>query len=1156
MPQSSTTRQCPGNRVRRKDSGPREVTLSPRDSEDEINGLRHQIERLHKDRRVSERETGDGFTLTAELRWKLNQLEKEKLQFTSKYNEEVSQYEAQVARLRAQVERGEAQRQTLEYDVAVARRDVAVERRKTEEKMRDLREHNLKLEGVISELHQRVCDVQRSLEITQKAREDDHQDLQTQLHERDGLLMSANAENHRLHADKSRLQTLIETDTLHQMKEEMERMKREIESDREKLKNTSADVQRSNDREDKLGADLQSALENVKVLEQNVESERVAQLESKFNSDIMQVKLKDLEDALGLEKSSHADAVSRLEMLNQKFSEVERAYTHEKGQSQHITHKLTQMEKDHIHMKTALDLELDQEKARSADMIGQLEKERAESLKLSIKLQEQERECTDRQQQINKVQRSLVCVQQSYDSVLCDIVELLQEYQQQGAAHTHHTEGDKANASAQLDILRRTLHNYKTQLQESVVVMQKLNHEMLVKDEKITELQKNTQECEARCVCVNKEVKRLRVCVADAAADVDRAQKDLRRLAHKLQDEKTQHTHTQSQMNTLQQQHQRDTQEKLSFLHELYQRLVAGCVLVTPAHSMLGSFSWGELSAMVQEHVDTLTSDLTTANQKVSCLESVCEGRSAALERVSEQLKQREEMWRQQRQDLDTHHAHTISQLQHTVQDLSSQLESAEGHVRCLELSQSEQEQEVRRLQKSVGREEACLLAACGVLAGCMRALRRQVCVLMWQKAVLQERVCEGEILRTDVNTLLHALTDAGVKGQPEARGLAARRFRRCVIAVLAAGRLRTLGQSSSVLFRVSVGYGGQPDVSVSDVTVREEEEDHRVMKTLNSSELLVRIHTCMEGIHQELRGTGDSVMSAVQSRCKKLFEWLLSDVDAQCCGHNGKGSLARRLGLGLHKLTTDQSTVHGYTNSKVLVASLQKHILQFTQRLHSAEVERRNLRLQLSRINRKDTHTACVSVQRFESVCSELRSALEREQCAQRLLHDQATQLQRLDFSMQQHTGEQLKNNQRLAHAVQSLSDTKRELKRKDQCLRSMEKHHNQSQQEKNQLQQTIKSTEEAVSAAAKNKESLMSYIKSVEDYLKEMREDIIQFRGVSSQDHVTLLLPDPPSIIRNPQTDACQSLVRCFLELFQLMVLKISSQGQEMSTSSPSRS
>lgn len=71
--------------------------------------------------------------------------------------------------------------------------------------------YNIELcSGVTSELHQRVCDLQRSLDITQKAREDDHQDLQTQLHERDRLLLNTNAENDRLHADKSRLEALMQ----------------------------------------------------------------------------------------------------------------------------------------------------------------------------------------------------------------------------------------------------------------------------------------------------------------------------------------------------------------------------------------------------------------------------------------------------------------------------------------------------------------------------------------------------------------------------------------------------------------------------------------------------------------------------------------------------------------------------------------------------------------------------------------------------------------------------------------------------------------------------------------------------------------------------------------------------------------------------------
>lgn len=165
----------------------------------------------------------------------------------------------------------------------------------------------------------------------------------------------------------------------------------------------------------------------------------------------------------------------------------------------------------------------------------------------------------------------------------------------------------------------------------------------------------------------------------------------------------------------------------------------------------------------------------------------------------------------------------------------------------------------LQELVSACGREEACLLATCGVLAGCVRALRRQACLLIWQKSVLQERVRDAEVLQTDVGTLLHALGDGGVKGQSEVKGRATCAFRRCVIAVLAVGRLRALGRSSSVLFRVAVGYGRLLDVCVSEVRVREkdEDDDSRVTKTLNSSELLVLIHTCMEGIQDELSTRG-----------------------------------------------------------------------------------------------------------------------------------------------------------------------------------------------------------------------------------------------------------------------------------------------------------
>lgn len=62
------------------------------------------------------------------------------------------------------------------------------------------------------------------------------------------------------------------------------------------------------------------------------------------------------------------------------------------------------------------------------------------------------------------------------------------------------------------------------------------------------------------------------------------------------------------------------SQEKLTFLHSLYQRLVAGCVLIKQPEGILDRFTWCELCAVLQENVDALILDLNRANEKVSVL--------------------------------------------------------------------------------------------------------------------------------------------------------------------------------------------------------------------------------------------------------------------------------------------------------------------------------------------------------------------------------------------------------------------------------------------------------------------------------------------------------------------------------------------------------
>ncbi|KAG5844925.1 hypothetical protein ANANG_G00133320 [Anguilla anguilla] len=216
----------------------------------------------------------------------------------------------------------------------------------------------------------------------------------------------------------------------------------------------------------------------------------------------------------------------------------------------------------------------------------------------------------------------------------------------------------------------------------------------------------------------------------------------------------------------LSQLYQRDSQEKLTFLHDLYQRLVAGCVLIKQPQALLGSFSWPELSAVLQEHAEALTSDLSRANEKISHLEFVCQNKSEAVRelqqtqestfsKLAQQVKSREEDWQSQRRELEEHYASLSAEVQARAQRWQSAAEQAQEKADSLEKSRAEAAQDLARLQNLVPqtrRERGTLLAACALLAGALCPLYWQLCSLARQKALLQRqlgasRALEGEIL-------------------------------------------------------------------------------------------------------------------------------------------------------------------------------------------------------------------------------------------------------------------------------------------------------------------------------------------------------------------------------------------------------------------------
>lgn len=146
--------------------------------------------------------------------------------------------------------------------------------------------------------------------------------------------------------------------------------------------------------------------------------------------------------------------------------------------------------------------------------------------------------------------------------------------------------------------------------------------------------------------------------------------------------------------------------------------------------------------------------------------------------------------------------------------------EEAQEKADSLEKTAHETALDLARLQSllpQTRQERAALLAACALLAGALCPLYWRLRSLAEQKVLLQRRLEAGRAFEAEVRSLMGALTAEGRPGTGTGAGDGggARAFRKCAVAVMAAGRFRRLGQRSQILFSLERGDGHVPAVSV-----------------------------------------------------------------------------------------------------------------------------------------------------------------------------------------------------------------------------------------------------------------------------------------------------------------------------------------------------
>ncbi|XP_063465217.1 coiled-coil domain-containing protein 171 isoform X15 [Symphalangus syndactylus] len=1104
--------------------------------------------------------------ITADLRKKLCWAKKEKLEITTKHSAELARYESQIAKLRSEVEKGEALQQNLEYDLAVARKEAGLGRQAAEERLAEAHRIQEKLCAQNSELQAKTNETEKALQTSQQKWKEECRRFEHDLEERDNMIQNCNREYDLLMKEKSRLEkTLQEALEKHQQeKNEMESHIRETaleefrlqeeqwEAERRELQfivqEQDTAVQNMHKKVEKLATEHMdcSNLLRRQTSELEFSTQREEHLRREFEATTLRVRK--LEENIEAERAAHLESKFNSEIIQLRIRDLEGALQVEKASQ----------------AEAVADLEIFKNEFKEVESAYEREKHNAQESFAKLNLLE--REYFSKNKKLNEEI-------EEQKKVIIDLSKRLQ-YNEKSCSELRE---ELVMAKKHQAFLVETCENNVKEL-ESIL------DSFTVSGQWTSGIHKDKDKPPSFPVVLET----LRCTLTD--------------YQNKLEDA--------------------SNEEKLTFLHTLYQHLVAGCVLMKQPEGMLDKFSWSELCAVLQENVDALIADLNRANEKISHLEYICKNKSDTMRelqqtqedtftKVAEQIKAQESCWHKQKKELELQYSELLLEVQKRAQKFQEISEKNMEKLNHIEKSHDQlvlENSHFKKLLSQTQRERTSLLAACALMAGALYPLYSRSCALSTQRDFLQEQVNTFESFKLEIRTLAQALSTVEEKKQEEAKmkkktfkGLI-RIFRKGVIAILAANRLKILGQSCASLFTwmesFKEGIGmlvctGEPkDKHKFPKHQKEQLRCLQALSWLTSSDLLAAVISSMAELQDVIGKTdpnsricGHLLIGAAKNSFAKLMDKISLVMEciplhsSRSIRYVEKDSLVQRLAHGLHKVNTLalKYGLRGHVPITKSTASLKKQIFGFTQRLHAAEVERRSLRLEATEFKRsvnemkKELDKAqslqmqlnefkqskLITHEKFESACEELNNALLREQQAQTLLNEQAQQLQELNYRLELHSSEEDDKNQTLGEAAKSLSEAKMELRRKDQSLRQLNRHLTQLEQDKRRLEENIHDAESALRMAAKDKECVANHMRAVENTLHKVRDQISLSWSAASRNDFTLQLPKlhletfaMEGLKGGPEVVACQAMIKSFMDVYQLASTRIMTLEKEMTS------
>ncbi|XP_078621913.1 coiled-coil domain-containing protein 171-like isoform X2 [Branchiostoma floridae x Branchiostoma japonicum] len=1248
---------------------------SPGMGMEDVTHLQEQLRQLRAEISQLQEENRNESDTVAQLRKRINILEREKLETASRYNEETTSLQGQVARLRAQLEKGEATRQNLEFELTVARKNISQEKRQAEDKEGQILRNNDDLRAQVSELSRQADDLDSALKVARIQATEQETQHRLLMEEKDKVIARCHAEQDVVTAERDKLDSMLGEQ--HNINSDLQDRVKELEAERssqaDTIRRQITDLDYGAEREGRAKKEIEALQQRIKQLEENIEAERAAHLESKFNSEIVQLRVRDLEGALEVEKSAHSDASMNLEMITRQLREVEAAFEEERTACNKYKEQLERSDQQYTAVQQQLSSELEEKKTALSGMSKQLGLHQTNFDELK--------------EELARARKRQVYLEETYGGCMRELELLMDSFKpdqsappRRKASGKQKDKGKPTSPSVVLETLRHALISYQNRLDAAHDELDKLrkSYEKVSSENEsykdtVWSRSKALEETQATLTNTKKELSRVQNENSEHEAALASLHADMEKAMHRLDQERKKCDELNDEIQKLTKIYKNENADKIHFLHTLYQRLVTGRVVMETTDPALSRFSWPELSGMVQEQVDSLLTDLHRTRERLGHMETVVKNKDESMvhlqqnhersmEKVAAASREREDSWAKQKSDLEQQYGSLVQELQSNNKKSQSLADQAWEQVRATGTLKEGLEAECADLRGKLSRaqsDRASLLTACALLVGALYPMYARNGALAAQRTLMEEQFNNCEAMKHQAKVLVETLSSA--MGEMTGNVPTTRpwnptlKFRVGVIAVLAANRLNSFAGQGCKLFvshdapdgvgRSIVCIGGLKGSSKSITGVglgdrRHQRDSHygsingcssqdsyrrnnsyrhgsgmsdgrnqrgqngrsvqgtggngrsikqAAVRWFHSPELLGVLVNSVAELQETLARTdpqsglpsSKAIVSSARNSFAKLMNKLSPEFGALMADGNGgnyreKGALIRFLGHGLNRVL-GHSSLSGklpVMSSQQIMSSLQHHILDFTQHLHTAEVERRGLRAEVAKLHNetdllrrhrdkvgiledevehlRTENSQLVPKDRFDSVCQELSSALQREQQAQQLLNEQSSQMHQLGTRLD----EGAEREKTLSEAVKDLSEAKMDMRRKEQSLRQLNKRLSQLESERRELQEGLMNAENDLRTSAKEKETLASYLKSVDIALQESKDQVVLSRtGMGVEFTLPQLMLPSEKIAADggaigPELIACQNVVQTFVEAQQQALSRISVLEEEITS------